>query len=424
MKLKTIPIILLLAALAVTTRLSGQEGGGNPFAQSKFVPDISLILDTSFVIRDLDDEWFNMLWLPGFSRAGVAGRAAELDESNLEKGFNLNYAELSLASVVDPYFDLFAVFHLSQEGFDIEEAYFSTRRLPAGLQLRVGKFLSQFGRINGQHSHYWDFASAPLVQSAFFGGGGLGELGARLSWVAPLDVYLQLAVEILQGDNGMSFGRKGFELPDVSVADVQAPGLLVATAKSSFDAGNLTVLAGLSVAGGSSRRCPGLDDADGTTAFAGSAAVFGADLTLKYLFDSTRYLSLQAEVLGRSSRGDRYDPDAVDSWQQRDQHDRQAGMYAQAVARLNKRLRLGARLDLFWKNDVRLAGARQDLPESLARYTAMGEWNPTEFSRLRLQYTYDRSRHAQIDGLWQREPLHELALQMNITIGAHGAHAF
>jgi hypothetical protein len=58
MKLKFLPIILLMGMLATTVRLQGQESTGNPFAQSKFVPDISLIFDSLFVIRDLGDEWF------------------------------------------------------------------------------------------------------------------------------------------------------------------------------------------------------------------------------------------------------------------------------------------------------------------------------------------------------------------------------
>jgi hypothetical protein len=422
MKLNYARIILLLFALSGAPCLNGQESTGNPFAQAKFVPDISLILDSSFVCRDLADAPFGSLFLPGFSHAGPGARASELSEANLEQGFNLNYAELTLASVVDPYFDLFAVFHLSPEGFEIEEAYFATRRLPAGLQVKGGKFLSHFGRINGQHDHYWDFASAPLVQSAFFGG-NLGELGARLTWVAPLDIFLQLGVELLQGDNEMSFGRQGFAVGDFSISDVRAPGLVVATAKTSFDLGNLTVLAGLSNAAGSSRRRSNLEEGD-ETAFSGKADVFGADLTLKYLFDSIRYLSLQAEVMSRSRSGNQYDLDAGGNWNRLEQRGRQAGMYTQAVGRLNKRLRLGARLDLIWKNDVRLAGARHPLPENLTRYTAMGEWNPTEFSRLRLQYTFDRSRYEQADDQWQRRPVHELVFQMNITIGAHGAHAF
>jgi hypothetical protein len=184
MKPKYLLIILLFFAASGAGLLPAQESTSNPFAQAKFVPDISLILDCSYVDRNRDDAFFAGLSLPGFSHAGPAERAAELDEASTGRGFNLNYAELTLASVVDPYFDLFAVFHFSPEGIEIEEAYFTTRRLPAGLQLKGGKFLSQFGRLNGQHAHYWDFASPPLVQSAFFGGGGLGELGARLTWVA------------------------------------------------------------------------------------------------------------------------------------------------------------------------------------------------------------------------------------------------
>jgi hypothetical protein len=424
MQSKFLPVILLCFAAAGAGPLPAQEGTSNPFAQAKFVPDISLILDCSYVDRNRDDAFFAGLSLPGFSHAGPDERAAELDEANNGRGFNLNYAELTLASVVDPYFDLFAVFHFSPEGIEIEEAYFSTRRLPAGLQLKGGKFLSHFGRLNGQHAHYWDFASPPLVQSAFFGGGGLDELGARLAWVPPLDVFLQLAVELLQGDNEMSFGRRGFELGGDSVADVRAPGLVVATAKTSFDLGNLTVLAGLSDAAGRSRQSPDLGDKQGSSAFAGKANVLGADLTLKYLFDSIRYLALQAEWMSRCTSGDRYEHEADGDWSLLGQSGRQAGLYAQAVGRLSKRLRLGARLDVIYKNDVRLAGVRSPLPESLSRCTAMAEWNPTEFSRLRLQYTFDRSRFEQAGGQWQRCPFHELALQVNITIGAHGAHAF
>ncbi|HOW45273.1 MAG TPA: hypothetical protein PK919_08895 [Candidatus Aminicenantes bacterium] len=411
---------ILLAGGAL---LPGQDSGGNPFAQSKFVPDISLILDCAYLHRGLDDAAYFNLSLPGFSHAAGNGRAAELGGTNLEQGFNLNYAELSLASVVDPYFDLFAVLHFTEEGVSIEEAYFATRRLPAGLQVKGGRFLSHFGRINGQHDHYWDFASPPLVQSVFFGG-NLAELGARLAWVAPLDIFLQLGVEVLQGGNEMSFGRRGFAAGAFSVADVRAPGLVVATAKTSFDLGNLTVLAGLSNAAGRSRQEPGLEGGGAAGAFAGNADVYGADLTLKYLFDSIRYLSFQAEAIGRASHGDRYLEASNESWTRLDERMRQAGMYAQLVGRLNKRLRLGARLDLIWKNIVRLAGDRQALPEDLARYTAMAEWNPTEFSRLRLQYAYDRSRCEEIGGRWERRPFDELALQVNITIGAHGAHAF
>ena len=54
----------------------------------------------------------------------------------------------------------------------------------------------------------------------------------------------------------------------------------------------------------------------------------------------------------------------------------------------------------------------------------MVEFNPTEFSRIRLQYNYDRTRYAFEDTQWTVTPVHELSLQVNLAIGAHGAHAF
>jgi hypothetical protein len=62
----------------------------------------------------------------------------------------------------------------------------------------------------------------------------------------------------------------------------------------------------------------------------------------------------------------------------------------------------------------------QPLHNLLQRYTAMLECSPTEFSRFRLQYAYDRSRF--LDGA--QKAIHEVLLQMNIAVGPHGAHSF
>jgi hypothetical protein len=49
------------------------------------------------------------------------------------------------------------------------------------------------------------------------------------------------------------------------------------------------------------------------------------------------------------------------------------------------------------------------------RYTAMLDWSPSEFSRLRLQYVDDRVLP---------EPDSQWYLQYIMSIGAHGAHQF
>jgi hypothetical protein len=76
------------------------------------------------------------------------------------------------------------------------------------------------------------------------------------------------------------------------------------------------------------------------------------------------------------------------------------------------------------QNDVSLGGTDQHLPSNLPRYSAMVEYSPTEFSRLRLQFDRDESRYAQSSGIWSRQPFSQLYLQANLVIGAHGAHAF
>ncbi len=137
--------ILPLALLLLTpVRSRGQDDPtasdqSSPFSQAKFVPDISLILDCDYLLRSLPDESYEELTVPGSDGTHEHGES--------HRGFNLNYAEINFYSVVDPYFELFAVLHVSEEHFHLEEAYGLTRMLPLGLQVKVGKFLSGFGRI-------------------------------------------------------------------------------------------------------------------------------------------------------------------------------------------------------------------------------------------------------------------------------------
>ena len=78
------------------------------------------------------------------------------------------------------------------------------------------------------------------------------------------------------------------------------------------------------------------------------------------------------------------------------------------------------RYDLINKNDVFVNGRNMNLPESMDKYSAMIDFLPSEFSRIRLQYNYDKSLFIGND----RKPNHEIILQFNLAIGAHGAHGF
>ena len=79
-----------------------------------------------------------------------------------------------------------------------EEAWVETRSLPAGLQLRAGRFASQVGYLNEQHAHADDFVERPLLYRAFLGG-HWNDDGVRINWTAPTDLYLRLGAEVFGG---------------------------------------------------------------------------------------------------------------------------------------------------------------------------------------------------------------------------------
>ncbi|MFH0975138.1 MAG: hypothetical protein V1874_05065 [Spirochaetota bacterium] len=403
-----------------------KEGSsGSPFSQSKFVPDISLILDASYVWRSIKDEKINTLSSPEFTHAMSEEDAHE--NMNSRNGFNFNYAELTFYSVVDPYFDLFAVCHFSKDGAEIEEGYFTTTALPYGFQLKGGNFLSHFGRINEQHAHYWDFAEIPLAYQTFFGAEGLNETGGRLTWVAPIDFYLMFGSEVLMGSNETTFGNEGFTSADgsVNVKGNNGPNLSVSYVKTSFDMGDLVVLAGASGAFGRTRINHGIDiSGEEGHAMQGKSYVLGGDLTLKYQIDSIRFLSLQSEYLYRNMKGSLYEKDAADAVSESDIDKKQSGFYSQLVGKFSKRWRIGLRYDLLQLNDVKENGSKKNLPDNLPRYSAMTDYNPTEFSRIRLQYNCDMSKYETAGDTYSRKINHEVFLQINLAIGAHGAHSF
>jgi hypothetical protein len=387
------------------------------FPQSKFVPDISFIVDGSFVGRNVNDETYGKLAVPGLIPSGVSGP---------NRGFNLNYGEMSLYSPVDPYFDLTATIPFRENGVELEEAFFRTKALPWGFQIKGGKFRSSFGRLNIQHPHVWDFADAPLINRAFFGEDGLVEKGVQVNWLAPTPFYLLFGGEILQGDNTASFGTGAITMQkngsSFTKDSAQQPNLFLSFVKSSVDIGSLSLLGGLSYAQGQTRQNP----TKGTTnqSAYGDTKIFGLDLTAKYFIDAYRYLSWQNEWIFRQMNlnvgTDQAPGDPGQSLSLFGKDLNQSGFYSQLIYRFARRWRIGARYDLFTQNDVYLDNQKQSLPGDLNRISAMLEFKPTEFSTLRLQFNRD---HSLFNGE-NREPVNSVFLQFNMAIGAHRAHAF
>lgn len=346
------------------------------FDQKSFLPDISLILDGSAVSRDIDNSTYETRYIPGFSTYDP-DNVAEIP-FNKDRGFNFNYAELGLHSTVGPYFDADAIFHLHPDEFEIEEAFITSRSLPYGLRARMGKFRSEFGRINAIHQHAWKFSSEPLVYEALLGTEGINDSGVQLQWVVPADTYLMAGIEAMQGDNDTSFG------------DTEKNNLYIAYLKSSFDLSeSTTLLAGASIAHGKNMDMQTTD-------------IYGLDLTVKTALDSYSSITWQSELLYRDAD--------LDGGEQK-----QGGFYTQLYYRYDQNWAGGIRYDDLYKN-------LSDQPDDLDRYSAVLEYKPFEFTKFRLQYLRDRSMAFGTDD--QRRDISEILLGFTIEAGAHGAHAF
>lgn len=397
------------------------------FDNSKYIPDISLIADFSYVNRSIKDDELSHLGLPGIAHGLYAEHAhggSNEATYNAKQGFNLNYAELILSSSVDPFFSMDGTFHFSESGVEVEEAYFTTTALGNGLRFRGGKLLSNFGYINAQHHHYWDFGDMPLVFESFLGTHGINELGAQIQWTAPTPFYLMAGFEVLQGENEQMFGNASVSLEEFTgdeedrIEGTDAPSLYVGYIKSSFDIGDTTIFGGLSYAQGDSLIDHSEDEED-PHAFKGDAKLYGADLVVLHAIDSYRSVKWQSEWLSRELDGTQYN--LYDTFTSPDINKKQSGLYSQIVYTHDKNWRAGVRYDTIYQNDVMSNGINTNQPDDLNKYSAMIEYHTSEFARFRLQYNRNEAMYNE-DGL--RQNIDTIMLQANIAIGAHAAHSF
>ncbi|MGB5506506.1 MAG: hypothetical protein WBM70_07470 [Sulfurovum sp.] len=398
------------------------------FDNSKYIPDISLITDFSYVNRNIKDDELSHLGLPGI----LHGLYAEHDHGssneatyNAKQGFNFNYAELILSSSVDPFFSMDGTFHFSESGVEVEEAYFTTTALGNGLRFRGGKLLSNFGYINAQHHHYWDFGDMPLVYESFLGTHGINELGVQLQWTAPTPFYLMAGFEVLQGENEQMFGNESVSLEEFTgdeedrIEGTNAPSLYVGYVKSSFDIGDTTIFGGLSYAQGDSLIDHSEDEED-PHVFKGDAKLYGADLVVLHALDSYRSFKWQTEWLSRELDGVVYE-DLTTPEDFNSVNKKQSGLYSQLIYTHDMNWRMGVRYDTIYQNDVMENGVDTNKPDDFNKYSAMIEYHTSEFARFRLQYNRNEAMYNE-NGL--RENLDTIMLQANIAIGAHAAHAF
>jgi hypothetical protein len=442
------------------------SGLGALTSGSAFNPQISVILDGKYYHDDVDGEGAELLGMAdgiNHVHAGGHDHGHGHSHSGADQGFNFRSAELAFSASVDHYFDAMAMLAVDADGsVDLEEAWFQTRSLPYGLKLKAGKFLSDIGYANNQHPHNWDFTDQNLAYLNLLGDHGLRDTGAQVTWLPDWDHYTLFGLEVFQGgqeklgaeagiDDDLSheLGEEGIDLGLGKRKD--GPRLLTAFAKYSPDLGyNHALQIGFWGAWADQHQeihgalahehdheehehdeeheehAEHAEHAEEPTplhALDGDAWMWGLDAVYKYDGNGAYGegdFKLQGEYLWQRKDLEltyhEEEPALVGS----ERRFTEDGFYIQGLYGFAPRWQAGLRYDsVGLTNKLESGGNTLREWDESDRWTAAVSWAPTEYSKLRLQYS---KADISVDG--ESKDFDYFYLQYMMSLGSHGAHKF
>jgi hypothetical protein len=303
-------------------------------------------------------------------------KLGDLNELDDRPSASLQESELSFQAFVDPYAQAKFFVAVGPEGAEVEEGFINFIALPHELTAKVGKLKASFGKVNLLHTHAKPWIDSPLVLNTFFGGEGLADNGVSVSRIFPnrFNVFVEATGEVYSGDaEGVFEARNRNDL---------------------FYLGHLKAYRDLSE---QTNVEVGASFARGTTPELGGSNEFGGlDVTYRYKpLERGLYRSFISRTELIANRRDGSDEHAF-------------GFYTSADLQIARRWFAGLRLD------------RVDHPDDPAlsdrgASVTLTFW-PSEFSQLRAQ-----GRRIRYGG---GPSVNELLLQLQFSIGAHGAHTF
>lgn len=370
-----------------------------------FNPSLSLILSGGYIDTSQDPAKYAITGFPLPAGASIGPGT---------RGFSLGETELGFAANIDPWLRGAASIALeSDNSVSIEEAFIQTTSLGNGLSVKAGRFFSNIGYLNPQHAHTWDFADNPLAYQAMLGTQYINN-GLQMSWVAPIEHYVELSAEV-----GGSSSYPG-TAPSSNGAGMSA--LALHTGGDIGESNNWR--AGVSVlnAKATDQRLVAINAVGFPVndVFSGDTRVWIVDGVWKWAPDgnATRTnFKLQGEYLHSTRDGNLlHDVGFSDAFG--NYRVAQSGWYVQGVYQFMPNWRIGLRTErldpgtpTFGPATIAFLGNYRPSKNSV-----MLDFNPSEFSRIRLQFAQDRAQIGHVDN--------QVFLQYQMSLGAHGAHSY
>ena len=350
-----------------------------------------------------------------------------------KRGFTVQNVELSFMGAVDPYFtgEAHIVYFIDPiEGesvFELEEALVRTQSLPWGLQVEAGQFFTEFGRLNPQHPHQWEWQDQPVINTRLFGADGLRNPGVRIGWLSPLPWYSEIhaGIQNANGETAYSFLASDDALEERPIGgrpfvdrDVRSLADLLYLLR--WDNG-VDLTEELSARGGVSGAVgPNATGNDGQTVIYGADAVFkwrrlSSDKGWPFAIFQTEVMRRHYDADAAVDAGDPLDP--ADDIVFDDETLRDWGLYTQVLWGFQRPWALGIRYD-YARGENGEGTSSDPFRDERHRVSPLVVYFPSEFSRLRLQYNYDHATHL------ASNEAHSVWFGVEFLFGAHAAHAF
>ena len=365
----------LTGSPAIAKRASSPQGTANP----RLLPDISLVGD---LIADLSP-----------------------DGSTQEDGarFGIREVELALQAAVDPTFrgDVFLGFS-DAEGVHIEQAFLTATSLP--IEVRLGRFLTPFGKQNTTHRHDLHTIDHSLVVQRLLGEEGMKSTGLYLAHsAAPLGFFQEL---ILTAADRLGEAPEDLVVEEPASKDLDglAYGARLRNYWDLSNAANLEISGSLLTGKMERSAIPNGD----ITAVPMRQTTFGADVTFRWrppaqgLYKS---FILQSEFVAQTNSNDNTStvfpgkPDLLGDF---------SGLYVFGRYQVSRRGYLGARFDTL--EDPEFDGERTNA------FSGIWQFYPSEFSKLVAKFERVSPKSF--------EAFNRFILQATFALGPHKPHPF
>jgi len=322
---------------------------------------------------------------PDISMIGDFIASAGHNPINPAPSFQMHESELGVQAIIDPYArgDFFLSF--GEQGVNLEEGYITFTALPGGFVAKSGKFRGAFGKVNTMHNHVLSWVDRPLVTNNLVAGeDGIDDAGVSVQRIlpAPKGIFMELTGQVFRGDSGDE------QHPLYQTSGDNNNVSMVAHLRTYKD---ITESTNIDIGGSYSRG-------HNNTGPSFLTNLYGIDATVRW---KPLRRSIYHSFVGRGEF----------IWSQRQQlptEQRAFGFYTSADYQLGRRWFVGGRYDR--------SGEAEDAALIDKGFSAVLTYWPSEFSQIRGQYEFTHYP-TRID-------TSQLFVQVQFSLGAHGAHPF